>query len=1201
MSTRSLRVHQDWIERAKLAVRRSGFMNQRALSEEAGLAIATVSNFLTGRPVDRATFVELCQKLSLNPEDIADLGTIEAQDQQREPGEARTLAPDTSPLIPQITPTPDPQSSAPVTDWGEALDVSLFYGRAVELTTLEQWICHDRCRLVMLLGMGGIGKTALSVRLAEQLQDEFEFVIWRSLRNAPPVQELLADWLGVLSRQRQLDLPESFSGRVNTLLDYLRHSRCLLVLDNVESILVADGRAGAYREGYESYGQLLESIGQTRHQSCLVLTSREQPRGLGSKAGSDLPIRSLRLTGLDQGDGQKLIAEKGFTLAEPAGRSLVEHYGGNPLALKIVATTIQELFEGDIAAFLEHSTIVFGDIADLLAQQFDRLSVAEQQVMYWLAINREGVALAELKQDIVPAIAQRALLEAMESLHQRSLVEKVTLTEKKLFTQQPVVMEYVTERLITEVCEELMSGELALCDRYAFSKAQTQDYLRQTQTRLLLKPLLHQLWVVLGSQTAVKQCLDQALTVLKARPLSQPGYAAGNLLNLFSQLDINLSGYDFSSLAIWQVYLQGVNLHHVNFAGADFTKSMFTQTRGDILAVVFSPQGNLLATGIDRTIQLWQLADKRQSATLEGHSAWVLCLAFSPDGNLLASGSNDQTIRLWDVPTGQCLKTLRGHTSGVQSLMFSADGRLLASGSNDQTIRLWSVSTKACLRILHGHRDRVLTVIFHPHNQTLISSGDDRTIRLWNIQSGHCFQTISTHINWVLSTALSPDGKTLVTGSDNQTVMFWNLDTGDSMGTLPEYETKVWAVAFSPDGRILATGSEDKTVRLWDVHSRQCLKTFQDHTQQVWLVNFSPDGQTLVSSGDDQTVRLWDLRSGQCLTTLESHSNWVSSIAFSPDDLTLASGSKDQWIRLWDVATGECIKVLKGHTDIVTSVSFSPSGQTLASGSDDHTIKLWDAKTGECLQTLWGHTDWVQAIAFSPFQDGSDQTLVSGSCDKTIKLWDVRSGECLQTFEGHTHRVKSVAYNPQSMLASGSDDQTVRLWNTDTGTCLQTLAEHTDWVLSVAFHPTDTWLASGSGDRTIKLWDVQSGACLRTLQGHDHRVRSVTFSPDGRLLASGSEDHCVKLWDVETGECLQTLSGHSQIVWTVVFNHKGQIASCSEDGTIRMWDVRTGKCLKILRVDRPYEGMNITGAIGLTPAQRATLKALGAVELEPSI
>lgn len=66
-------------------------------------------------------------------------------------------------------------------DWGEAIDVSVFYGRTEELTKLKQWIIQERCRLVVMLGMGGIGKTALSVKLAEKISGEFEYVIWRSL------------------------------------------------------------------------------------------------------------------------------------------------------------------------------------------------------------------------------------------------------------------------------------------------------------------------------------------------------------------------------------------------------------------------------------------------------------------------------------------------------------------------------------------------------------------------------------------------------------------------------------------------------------------------------------------------------------------------------------------------------------------------------------------------------------------------------------------------------------------------------------------------------------------------------------------------------------------------------------------------------------------------------------------------------------
>jgi ATP-dependent Clp protease ATP-binding subunit ClpA len=226
-------------------------------------------------------------------------------------------------------------------DWGDALDVSVFYGRTAELLKLEQWLLQERCRLVTILGMGGIGKTALCVKLAERIQEHFDYVIWRSLRNAPPVEEILTTLIKFLSSEQETNLPESLDDKILLLLEYLRSSRCLLVLDNAESILQSGNCAGQYRAGYESYGQLLRCVGETRHQSCLLLTSRERPRGLAAKEGKILPVRSLQISGLSLAAGKEIFQAKGsFWASENEWRVLIEHYAGNPLALKMVAAAI---------------------------------------------------------------------------------------------------------------------------------------------------------------------------------------------------------------------------------------------------------------------------------------------------------------------------------------------------------------------------------------------------------------------------------------------------------------------------------------------------------------------------------------------------------------------------------------------------------------------------------------------------------------------------------------------------------------------------------------------------------------------------------------------------------------------------------------------------------------------------------------------
>lgn len=84
-----------------------------------------------------------------------------------------------------------------------------------------------------------------------------------------------------------------------------------IVLDNFESLLQNGNSLGTYRTGYEAYGQLLRQVEEESHQSCLLFSSREKPKGFATKKDKYLSIRSLYLKGLQPAEVRQLLDKKG--------------------------------------------------------------------------------------------------------------------------------------------------------------------------------------------------------------------------------------------------------------------------------------------------------------------------------------------------------------------------------------------------------------------------------------------------------------------------------------------------------------------------------------------------------------------------------------------------------------------------------------------------------------------------------------------------------------------------------------------------------------------------------------------------------------------------------------------------------------------------------------------------------------------------
>lgn len=469
------------------------------------------------------------------------------------------------------------EKNAKLQDWGEAPEVSSFYGRTEELNQLEQWIVQDYCKVVALLGMGGIGKTTLAVMLANRIQENVDCLIWRSLKSTPSIQSLLRNLIESLSRGQATLESETIQQGISQLLNYLRQQRCLVILDEAEVIFhSSEGKFrpqhGMYQEGYEDYGELLRRVSSERHQSCIVLTSREKPVEIVAFEGESLPVHSLQLRGLQVEDARQLFKAKGFSGCENGLTELIKLYGGNPLALKVITTMIQEVFNGNIADFLRQNTLLLGDrLRTLLKQQINRLSDLEKEVVYWLTIEGEPISLSELRGDMLFPPTRSQLLEVVTSLERRSLIDKVTPTSlenlievsETLFTLQPLVMKYVTEEFIEQALDEIdavletqdieqfkVLRNHSLIKLRSLSNVERNGALPQVSNRILIrfKGALQAMFRC--DDNSIGQELSEILPLLKGKSPQVIGYTSRNLRDIFKILGIDCDTYNWQDIPI---------------------------------------------------------------------------------------------------------------------------------------------------------------------------------------------------------------------------------------------------------------------------------------------------------------------------------------------------------------------------------------------------------------------------------------------------------------------------------------------------------------------------------------------------------------------------------------------------------------------------------------------------------------------------
>lgn len=601
------------------------------------------------------------------------------------------------------------------------------------------------------------------------------------------------------------------------------------------------------------------------------------------------------------------------------------------------------------------------------------------------------------------------------------------------------------------------------------------------------------------------------------------------------------------------------------------------------------------------------------------HEEEVLAVAWSPDGTLVATGDVAGVAHVWQPDTGERRLRLR-HEKAVGAIAFSPDGALLATAEDDGAAHLWDLETgveRARLEQIDGKP----LVMFSPDGARLATAA-------WTAESGpeaeHVFHLWDTATG-ALSASLvhpgdsdsgppsfSPDGQRLATTGPDRTVRVWDVATGAEIAALPE-PWGALSVDFSPDGKLLATGARwEGEIRIWDVERRTEVSRLQNPSSSfVHVVRFSPDGTRLAAGG--QSVLVWDVATAVEIAELATV-NPISALAFNADGSLLTTLSGGAYVspanaRVWETETGREIARLAPEVDS-TSLAVSPDGTRLVTGGGDARARVWSLagraesarlehdgevrgatfgrsaeqviSFGDQTARIWSpSTDTTAELTYSTANAGGIiesvelgpdlRRLATSHQDGSVVLWDLETAQRLVSME-HDATAWSATFSPDgTRLATASADHTARIWNAENGRELARLT-HDDNVWGVAFSPDGARLATASADETVRVWTVDAGQQQLRLE-HGYAVYDVEFTPDGAYLASlGEEDSRVQLWSSDTGARSATLE-HDDAVVSLDFSPDGlSIATASLDGTAVLWSVASGEPRLRLVHEGPVSG-----------------------------
>lgn len=1086
------------------------------------------------------------------------------------------------------------------------IDVTDFRGRETELKDLSDWI-RDRGRLLCLHGLPGVGKTWLAAKLATDSAAQFQQVIYLDLQDFATHQTLTAIHLAAELLQRLSGsvtaLNESLAIHTAALNQALTQCKSLIILDGTEVFCQAGEFSGTCDSASLEQEHLLEDLASYAHQSCIVWIGRELPRFSVYTASSS--TRLYWVEGLPEADLPNLVCWPETLLAQDTDWQYLAHqYGGLPALMRELVPRLS-LFGNNLTTCLQALQQDDQPVRPYLEAWLARLSSVEWDILAWFMIRRAPLSL----EDLEACLPTLPILAAIESLCDRGLCRSSIGAEPRWeLTFADWLGHYLCNHWINRFEQADEAQRMHLLHRYPLLEAEASETVRQWQQEHLLGVVADILAATLPQLADKRQFLQQALQTSRhwTNPSGQHSYGSGNLINLAQHWQISLVDVNCQGLTLRGADLQSDCFQGVSFTGANFSQTLLAKPLGQSPVIAISPDQQQVAVGDqDGRLLLWDIQDGRLHRIMAVSSVAIRAIAFSYDGHALVEGREDGRIRLWESASEfgpELFTDTFGATISV--LAFSPNQQLLAAGDEAGYLYIWRLASGEQIHRIAAHGSTLTAIAFSPCSRWVTTAGQDSAAVEWQVATGevmHRFQGRLT--NWLWTVAYLPTNQgsgvqTIAVGRDDNQLVLWDVQSARPIRIMPEACDMVITLALSPNGQYLAVSDVSNTLSVWNVRHRQCLYQLPGGSSPITTLVFSPDSRELMTGGD-YMVLLWQVSSGDCLRSWRSDRHPAVALALATQPLQILSSHDDRTLRCWQFVPGtncwlpyERLQMTGSAT--LNVVLASNSGQYWIVGTEAGTVQLWHRETQQWLPWIIRLTDEITTLALS-----IDETLLAvGDAMGTVALWNVTTKRCLwQKNNTHGDKVAALVFAPDGQqVFSGSRDRTIQGWNVE-GEAIVTLATHRRRVHTLCVAQDGATLYSGSYDGTVCRWDIANQTLIDTWQKKDRLIHCVTQDSQHQLLAVISDTQSIEIWNLATDTCCAHLPLHEGSLWHVSTSPDGQsLVSASQEGTIRVWSLPDGSLQGELWVDRPYEGMQIGGATGLTDSERQLLYSLGATD-----